>query len=93
MSISKSEIAAEIAKKQEISKAKALATVNQTIDLISAALKKGKKVSLIGFGTFLVRKRKARTGRNPQTGKAIKIKASNAPAFKAGASLKKLVNK
>ncbi|MCA9395789.1 MAG: HU family DNA-binding protein [Candidatus Omnitrophica bacterium] len=91
--MSKSDIAAEIAKKQGISKAKALATVNQTIDLISTSLKKGKKVSLIGFGTFLIRKRKARTGRNPQTGKSIKIAASKAPAFKAGASLKKLVNK
>lgn len=93
MSLSKSAIAEQIAKKQGISKAKALATVNQTLELISATLKKGKKVSLIGFGTFLIRKRKARTGRNPQTGKTIKIKASKAPAFKAGAALKKLVNK
>jgi DNA-binding protein HU-beta len=62
------------------------------IEIITGALKKGDKVSLVGFGTFEVRKRAARTGRNPATGATIKIKASKQPAFKAGAGLKAAVN-
>ncbi len=68
--------------------AKALAT---TLDAITKSLKKGNPVTLIGFGTFKVSKRKARIGRNPQTGKALKIKAKKVPVFKAGAALKKAV--
>ena len=63
------------------------------IDSITKAMKKGDKVSLIGFGSFSVKKRKARTGRNPQTGKAIKIKAKKVPAFSAGKALKEAVAK
>ena len=68
--------------------AKALAT---TLDAITKSLKKGNPVTLIGFGTFKVSKRKARIGRNPQTGKPLKIKAKKVPVFKAGAALKKAV--
>ena len=89
--MNKTELAAAVAKKADLSKKDAEAAVNATIDAIKAALKKGDKVQLIGFGTFEVRKRAARTGRNPQTGKEIKIKASKVPAFKAGAALKDAV--
>lgn len=89
--MNKTELVAAVAKKADLSKKDAEAAVNATIDAIKAALKKGDKVQLIGFGTFEVRKRAARTGRNPQTGKEIKIKASKVPAFKAGAALKDAV--
>ena len=89
--MNKTELIESIAKKADLSKKDAEAAVNATIDAIKAALKKGDKVQLIGFGTFEVRKRAARTGRNPQTGKEIKIKASKVPAFKAGAALKDAV--
>jgi len=62
------------------------------IDIITATLKKGDNVALVGFGSFEVRKRAARTGRNPQTGAVLKIKAAKVPAFKAGATLKAAVN-
>ena len=62
------------------------------IDIISTTLKKGDSLTLVGFGTFEVRKRAARTGRNPKTGEELKIKASKVPAFKPGATLKGLVN-
>lgn len=62
------------------------------IDIISGTVKKGDSLSLVGFGTFEVRKRAARTGRNPKTGEALKIKAAKVPAFKAGATLKAAVN-
>ncbi len=62
--------------------------VNCVLDSIKASLKKGEKVTLIGFGTFSVAKRAARTGRNPQTGKSIKIKAKKVPKFTAGKALK-----
>lgn len=65
--------------------------VNGVLDAIAASLKKGEKVTLIGFGTFSVLKRAARTGRNPQTGKPISIKAKKAPKFVAGKKLKDLV--
>lgn len=89
--MNKTELAAAVAKEAKLSKKDAEAAVNATIDAIKKALKKGDKVQLIGFGTFEVRKRAARTGRNPQTGKEIKIKASKVPAFKAGAALKDAV--
>lgn len=66
--------------------------MDAVIDAIKGALAKGEKVSLIGFGSFSVKKRKARTGRNPQTGKAIKIKAKNVPVFSAGKGLKDAVS-
>ncbi len=75
-----------------MSKKEAAAAVDAAIDAIKGALAKGEKVSLIGFGSFSVKKRKARTGRNPQTGKAIKIKAKNVPVFSAGKGLKDAVS-
>ena len=89
--MNKTELVAAVAKEAKLSKKDAEAAVAATFDSIKKALKKGDKVQLIGFGTFEVRKRAARTGRNPQTGKEIKIKASKVPAFKAGAALKDAV--
>lgn len=66
--------------------------IDSYIEVISKALRKGNDVSLVGFGTFKVTKRKARTGRNPQTGKEIKIPAKKVPAFRAGKALKDIVN-
>jgi DNA-binding protein HU-beta len=66
--------------------------VEAFIDTIKKALKKGESVALVGFGTFVVRKRAARTGRNPRTGQQIKIKASKNPSFKAGKALKDAIN-
>lgn len=74
------------------SKADADRSIAALIDIITANLKKDDNVALVGFGTFEVRKRAARNGRNPATGEAIKIKASKQPAFKAGATLKAAVN-
>ena len=74
------------------SKADADRSIAALIDIITANLKKGDNVALVGFGTFEVRKRAARNGRNPATGEAIKIKASKRPAFKAGVTLKAAVN-
>ncbi len=87
--MNKSELANDVAKKTKLSKAKAWEVVSATFDSIKASLKKGQKVSLIGFGSFLVRNRKARTGRNPKTGETIQIKARKVPAFSAGSVLKK----
>lgn len=67
--------------------------VNAAIAVIEESLKKGEKVQITGFGTFESRKRKARAGKNPRTGEAIKIKASKSPAFKPGQALKNAVNK
>ena len=72
-------------------KAEAAKALDTTLDAIKGSLKKGKPVTLIGFGTFKVSKRKARIGRNPQTGRPLKIKAKKVPVFKAGAALKKAV--
>lgn len=90
--MNKGDLANEIAKKTKISKARALDTINCTFDAIKASLKKGQRVQLVGFGSFLVRKRNARMGRNPKTGETIQIKAKKVPAFTAGAELKKAVN-
>jgi len=72
-------------------KKEANAAVDVVLDSIKASLKKGKTVTLVGFGTFKVAKRKARAGRNPRTGKAIKIASKKVPVFKAGSDLKKAV--
>ena len=77
---------------RELTKADAGRAVDAMIEVIKKALKKGDTVTLVGFGTFSVRKRAARQGRNPQTGDTIKIKASKNPAFKAGKALKDAVN-
>ena len=87
--MNKAQLAAEIAKRTKLSKAKAWETINATFESIKGSLKKGQKVALIGFGTFSVRNRKARKGRNPKTGEAITIKARKVPAFSAGSLLKK----
>ncbi len=91
--MNKTELVAAIASKADISKKDSEKALNAFIDTISDALKKGDKVSLVGFGSFEVRTRAARTGRNPQTGAEIKIAASKSPAFKAGKALKDIVNK
>lgn len=81
----------EAVAKVTCTKAEAGNAVNAVIDNIAKALKKGDTVTLVGFGTFSVKKRKARIGRNPQTGKEIKIAAKKVPAFKAGKELKDTV--
>ena len=86
--MNKTELIEAIAKETKLSKKDTEATVKAFTDVVA----KGGKVQLIGFGTFDVAKRAARTGRNPQTGKEIKIAASKTPKFKAGAALKNLVN-
>ena len=91
--MNKSELIAAIAAKTGETKKDAEATLNAFIDVVTDALVKGDKVQLVGFGSFEVRKRAARKGRNPQTKEEIKIPASKAPVFKAGKALKDLVNK
>lgn len=86
------ELIAALAEKTNSTKVDAEKTIAVLLEIITATLKKGDNVALVGFGTFEVRKRAARAGRNPSTGEAIKIKASKAPAFKAGATLKAVVN-
>jgi DNA-binding protein HU-beta len=81
-----------IAEGADISKAAAGRALDAMIDAVTDTLKKGETVNLIGFGTFEVRDRKARTGRNPQTGATIQIAAAKSPAFKAGKALKDAVN-
>lgn len=90
--MNKTELIDAVAGAADLSKADAGRAVDAVVDTITSALKGGDTVTLVGFGTFLVRARAARTGRNPQTGAAIQIKASNAPAFKAGKALKDAVN-
>jgi DNA-binding protein HU-beta len=91
--MNKAELIESIANDAKISKADASRALDATIGSISKTLKKGDKVSLVGFGTFAVTKRAARTGRNPQTGKAIQIKAKKVAKFKAGSELAATVNK
>ena len=90
--MNKTELVEAIAKATGLSKKDATAAVGAFTDEVTKALKKGDKVTLIGFGTFEVSKRAARTGKNPQTGEQIKIKACKAPKFKAGKALKDAVN-
>lgn len=90
--MNKSELVAAIAEKSELSKKDAEKALKAFTDTVAEQLKKGEKIQLVGFGTFEVVKRAARTGKNPQTGKAIKIPASKAPKFKAGKALKDTVN-
>ena len=91
--MNKADLVAAIAEKAELSKKDSEKALKAAIEAITAELKAGRKVQLVGFGTFEVTKRPARTGRNPQTNKAIKIPASKAPKFKAGKALKDAVNK
>ncbi len=89
--MTKKELVAAMADKAAISKAKAEKACDAFLAAIASTLKKGGKVTLVGFGTFGVSKRAARTGRNPQTGAAIKIPAAKVPKFTAGKALKKAV--
>ena len=91
--MNKAELIAAIAAKTGETKKGAEAAVNALVDVVTDALVKGDKVQLVGFGSFEVRKRAARKGRNPQTKEEIKIPASKAPVFKAGKALKELVYK
>ena len=90
--MNKGDIINAIADHAELSKADAGRALDAMIEVVKKSLKKGDSVSLVGFGTFAVRKRAARTGRNPRTGATIKIKASKIPAFKAGKALKDAIN-
>jgi len=90
--MNKAEFIDAVASKGDLSKGDAETAVNNVLDSLTDALTKGDQVTLVGFGTFLVRARKARDGRNPQTGETIKIPASNTPAFKPGKALKDAVN-
>ncbi|WP_430460881.1 HU family DNA-binding protein [Thalassolituus sp. LLYu03] len=87
----KPELAAAIAEKADLSKEKAAEVINAITDQIAKALSEGDSVSLIGFGTFEVRARAERQGKNPQTGEAITIAAAKVPAFKPGKALKEAV--
>jgi DNA-binding protein HU-beta len=86
--MNKSDFVAAVADSAELSKVDAGRAVEAFIETVTKALKKGDTVTLVGFGTFSVRKRAARQGRNPQTGETIKIKASKSPAFKPGKGFK-----
>lgn len=90
--MNKSELIDAVAEAADLTKADAGRALDAALDAITSALKKGEQVALVGFGTFAVKERAARTGRNPQTGAEIKIAASKAPAFKAGKGLKDALN-
>ena len=90
--MNKSELIDAIAASADLSKASASNALDATLKAIEAALAKGDQVTLVGFGTFAVKERAARTGRNPQTGAEIQIKAAKVPGFKAGKGLKDAVN-
>lgn len=90
--MNKTELIEHIAMNADLSKAAATRALEATLGAITTTLRKGGAVTLVGFGTFAVGKRAARTGRNPRTGAAVKIKASKVPKFKAGKGLKDAVN-
>ena len=90
--MNKSELIDTVADSADLSKAAATQAVDTVLSAISKSLKNGDQVTLVGFGTFLVRARAARTGRNPRTGDEIQIAAQKVPAFKAGKALKDAVN-
>jgi DNA-binding protein HU-beta len=90
--VNKSELIDAIADSSDISKAAAGRALDATVEAVKKALKKGDMVTLVGFGSFYVGKRAARTGRNPRTGAAIKIKAAKVPKFRAGKGLKDAIN-
>ncbi len=89
--MNKADFIGAVANEAELSKAEAARAVDAVIDVIKKALKNGETISLVGFGTFQVRERAAREGRNPRTGDTIKIDASKIPSFKAGKALKDAV--
>ncbi|MFP4154465.1 MAG: HU family DNA-binding protein [Halothiobacillaceae bacterium] len=90
--MNKSELIDAMAASADISKADAARALDGFIEAVGSSLKNGEQVTLVGFGTFLVREREARTGRNPRTGETINIAASKLPSFKAGKGLKDAVN-
>lgn len=90
--MNKTELIAAMAEQAGVSKKDAEKALKAFTDVVAAELKKGEKVQLVGFGTFEVSERAAREGRNPQTGKTMKIAASKAPKFKAGKALKDAIN-
>ena len=90
--MNKTELIAAVAEKAEISKKDAEKALKAFIDVVTDELKAGGKIQLVGFGTFEVSERAAREGRNPQTGKTMKIEACKAPKFKAGKALKDAIN-
>ena len=90
--MNKTELIASMAEQAELSKKDAEKALKAFVDIIGEELKKGEKVQLVGFGTFEVSERAEREGRNPQTGKTMKIAASKAPKFKAGKALKDMIN-
>ncbi|MBO6181391.1 HU family DNA-binding protein [bacterium] len=89
--MNKEELVKEISKKSKVSQKAVANILAATLDTIEKTVKKGQKVTLVGFGTFESRKRAARTGRNPQTGATLKIAAKKVPAFSAGKKFKELV--
>ncbi|WP_110113821.1 HU family DNA-binding protein [Bacillus sp. CGMCC 1.16541] len=89
--MNKTDLVNAVAEKSELTKSDATKAIDSLLDVISTTLGKGEKIQLIGFGTFEVRERAARTGRNPQTGEEMQIPASKVPAFKAGKELKEAV--
>ena len=91
--MNKSDLISHVAQQTKLTKADSEKAVNAVFEGISSSLKKGQDAAFVGFGTFGVLKRAARTGRNPRTGEAIKIAASKSPKFKAGKALKDAVNK
>ena len=90
--MNKAELIDAVAGTADISKADAGRAVDAIFDNVTGALRRGEQVSLVGFGTFSVKHRAARAGRNPRTGETIQIAASNVPGFKAGKALKDAVN-
>ncbi len=90
--MNKAELIESIAKSADVSKAAAGRALDGALKAIQVALKKGEVVTLVGFGSFYVGKRTARTGRNPRTGQSIKIKAAKVPKFRAGKGLKDAIN-
>lgn len=91
--MNKSELIDSIAEKSGLNKTQAGEALNAVMESVGEALEKGDSISLVGFGTFSVKARAARTGRNPKTGEPLQIKASKVPSFKAGKGLKDRVNK
>ena len=90
--MNKTELVAAVAEQADISKKDAEKALKAFVDVVTEEMKKGEKVQLVGFGTFEVSERAAREGRNPKTGKTMKIEACKAPKFKAGKALKDAVN-
>ena len=91
--MNKEELVKEISKRTKVSQKQSSEILTAILDTIEKTISKGKKVTLVGFGTFEARKRAARTGRNPQTGKELKIPAKTVPVFSAGKKFKEVVNK